>query len=183
MRANAIARPSVILALLAVAGSAAVATADVTVKGKDGSVQVELPDGWAKMETPPSATDAVQLMAINKRNDTGMLVGTEDRSDVTWTLDEYAKRALDRLKKAPRFTDVSQTDLRPLRVAGHPAVRCEFRCTVGGVRLAYLNTYVQTDKNFISVSAWSTQSKFDRLKPGLAKLADGVKETEPPAEK
>ena len=175
--------PRTCIVLLAVVGGTAIAAATVSLKGKDGTVTIDLPDGWTNAEPPASANASVQILALNKPAGTGVLVGAEDRADVTWSLKEYATRSIDRLKNSPKFTNTSQTDLEAIKVNGHDAVRCEFRCTVGGVKLAYLNTYVQTDKSFLSVSAWSVQSKFDRLKPTLATLATAVKETDPPADK
>ena len=171
--------PPVAAAVSVLLASGNVADGSVTLKGRDGTVEIVLPNGWQSIPVPAASTAAVQLMGLNKGADTGVLVGIEDRADVNWTLDQYAARAMERLRVSPRFTEQSQTAFTPVQVHDHDALRCEFRCTVDGVRLAYLQTYIQTDRSFLTVSTWAVQSRFDRLKAGLGRLAAGVRETPP----
>ena len=176
------------LTFAAVGLSAVAAHAEVTLTGKDdGVVEVTLPDGWEKLDMPASTGPNVQLMAVNKKQDTGMLVAVEDRADLTLTLAEYADRVVERVVertlKAKAFAGATKTDFQPVKVNDNDALRCEIRCTIKGVKLAYLVTIVQTEKNFQNVEGWATQSKFEKAKPARSKLADGAKELKPAGDK
>ncbi len=160
----------------AVGLSAAAARADVTVKGKDGGVELKLPDGWEESPLPDGASETIQAMALNKKQDTGVLVAVVDRSDLEAKLADYADKYVAGFAKAKTMTNVTKTALKAVKVDGKDAMQCELRCTSNGVKLAYLITVVQTDKSFECVMGWTTQSKFTKLKADLAKLPADVTE-------
>ena len=151
---------------------AAPAGQDVVLKDADSTVQITLPSGWAGGKAP----NTVKIMALNTKLDLGVMVTVESRVDSTMDLKDYAKTVGDQLIKSPAFSDTSKTDPKPVKVNGQDALQFEFRATRTKIKLAYLITVFQSDKNFLRVTGWSTESKFEKSKPALSAAADGVKE-------
>jgi hypothetical protein len=143
----------------------------VVVAGKNGNIEMHLPAGWAKSD--PGNSDA-QLLAVNDRTGCYVQVISEDRRDLTFTLKEYADKAADGMLH--RGTDGSKTSWKSVKINGNDAVQCDLHLTTEHVKLTYLVTIIQTPDNFHQVLAWTLASAFEKLKPELAPLANGLKE-------
>ena len=159
-----------------VSPSAAAVGPAVTIEGKDHSDRLTLPAGFAQADLPPDASPTIQMMATNATSGANVLLSTESRAGTTLTLAQYAQRMVDAMSKTTVNTDTSHTPFKPVKVAGHDALRCEFRSTTNGVRLEWLLTAIQTDKNFDEVNGWTARSKFAAMEKDLAKLSNGFEE-------
>jgi Ni,Fe-hydrogenase maturation factor len=77
---------------------------------------------------------------------------------------------------ANSYADSKPGEVTVIKVNDQDAAQFEFHGTAQGTRLGYVVTVVQSDKNFIRVTAWTTESKLKKMKPLMTKLAEGVKE-------
>jgi hypothetical protein len=145
------------------------------VKGKDRTVQMQLPAGWTSTRLTPDLPDTIQLMATDEKQENGVMVIVEDATDSTQTLADYTKNVSDIYKQ--KFTDVTCTVPKALKIKKADALRFEIKCTVNGIKLGYLITAFRLDNHFEQVDGWSGQSEFDHNKPILATLSAGLKTT------
>jgi hypothetical protein len=146
----------------------------VVVKGKDGSIQLTLPQNWKQEPLPANSGPYLQLYAQNFKLNCGVMVASQSREDIAQTLLENLDATLDNFtKEYPGFT---HTVPEPMKLGGHDALRCEAQMEAGGEKLCYIFTAVQTDTSYNQIYAFSTDVKFARLKPALIKLSSSLQE-------
>ena len=145
------------------------ASADTVVKGKDGPVQITVPDGWAEHELPDNGDFTVQLMAISEDGDLGAMVVYEAVKP-QGTLDDYAKKVVDQMEG--RLSDATHTDSTPVKVDGKNALQCEIRGKRSDFNLVYVVTVLKTDDSYDQIVTWAKASSFDNSKKVLAKITD-----------
>jgi hypothetical protein len=156
----------------------------VVLKGKDGTVQMTVPRQWKTEKAPPESDNSVQISAANAQDGDELLLLVQPRAktpgDKTpMDLKTYTNRTLEEFNHSPNITGISHTDPAAVQIDGHDAMQFEFHFTSDGVKTAYLIASIQTDKNFIRLQCWTTESRFQKLKTAFTDLASAIKEVKP----
>jgi hypothetical protein len=161
-------RIALVVALVVTAALARPADADTTIKSRDGTVELTVPNGWH--EGKPFGP-AIKIMATSARGSIVFVrvVSKEDFKD----LKAVADVALERLKK-------NMPDAEPktenVKINNMPAIRISMEGTqANGQRKGFLLTFFETDGRYVDVVTSANASVFKSEEQTLASLASQVK--------
>jgi hypothetical protein len=161
-------RIALVVAVVLTAAFAQSASADTTIKSKDGSVELTVPNGWR--EGKPFGP-AIKLVAMSARGGLVFvrLVSKEDFRD----LKSVVNASVERLKK--NMPD-AEPKLEDIKVNNKPAIRVSIEGTqANGQRRGFLLTFFESDANYVDVAAMAKASAFKREMPEFAAMASRVK--------
>ena len=77
--------------------------------------------------------------------------------DEGFTIGDFAELAADGVTAA--LVDSDRGDLEALEINGMPAYQCRIVGTAEGVRVVYLNSYIQGESDFYQVMTWTLPSR------------------------
>jgi hypothetical protein len=141
-------RPTVVLSDRTPTGTVIVAS--------DGQSQITVPDDWRQINT---LNDKAEIQAGNNSKNVYIIVLTENKEDFTG-FQKYSELAL----SSNFITGLESPDVKgPTNVTinGKSALQYEILAVVDGLKVAYLYTLVEGEKNYHQIIVWTVQSKFD----------------------
>jgi hypothetical protein len=139
----------------------------------DGKYQLTVPGDWrADAELHKEAI----IQASNRLSEMYVIVLSDSKEDFAddMTLLRFTNLTRDNMKGniiSPEITDPIATG-----IGGHPALEYELRGTVGGVKVAYINTTVETATHYHQVLTWTLPSRFDKNQATLREVTRSFKE-------
>lgn len=151
-----------------------------TTRAEGAIFTLDLPDNWSQQ--PLGSADAT-LQVGNLAREEYLLVIHEPISDFDegFTIMDFADLASGGVTSA--LSDSSRGELTPLEINGMPAIQCRIEGSADGVRIAYLNSYIQGENDFYQVMTWTLPSKEDVAFPifreTMATFQEGGAEAEP----
>jgi hypothetical protein len=146
----------------------------------DGRLAVTLPAGW-RVAHLPNAAGLVQARSIEK--DAFMEVNAVAKVDRTdHGLLRYAERCRAAADHTSRLTDRQTDDLRPVTLGGRPGYVCSVVGALNGQRRVFVKSYVETDRQYVEVTCWTTPSHADAADGDFHFLADHVVDAVPAAD-
>ncbi len=141
---------------------------NTTATTRDGRVQVTLPPGWAEA-TLPNATGLLQAKSVIK--DAYVDVFVTAKADVTEGLQAFADRNRAAMARASKVQGRQATPMEQVAVAGGTGYRYTVTGTFNGIRLVYVNTYVETARQIVHVECWTLPSHEDEARPDFEFIA------------
>jgi hypothetical protein len=165
-------------ALMLCAGFASRSRAAVTIKSLDETIQISLPDGWKEERVPPGTSEALEIVAMNQKLDSEVLVTVEEAGDTVLSLDDYMSQVLGNLTK--KFPDLTHSDPKTTRINGKDAIRCEYKATVEGRKAGCVLTVVKVGTEFQMVTGLTSAENFTRLRSALGAYAEKVSQVPVP---
>lgn len=141
----------------------------------DGTCEVRVPEDWSKADN----IDGAGTIKIEDSGEKAFLqVVSESKADFAddMTAEGYGRLLADYLETSPTFSDVVITPFTTLEVNSLPAVQFEVEATVSGVKVHYLNTYVEGNSHFFQIVSWTSQSRFEESKQSLLEAAASFRE-------
>jgi hypothetical protein len=147
------------------------ADSNVTVKSRDGQVQVVVPDGWlAEKSSNPGAA----IEARNDDSDAFVMVLTANRDDPYLALDDYSKTCRDEVLS--HLVKSKCSDPESIEVNGYKAIQYEIHGTspASKVQFGYFVTIVQMRRHYLEVVAWSVEKYFADNAPVLKPMVNNV---------
>jgi hypothetical protein len=160
----------VCLALL-IAPSLADDSDAVTIKSRDGDLQLSLPSGWDSI-TP----DKPQIAAVNPSKHEQVEVFTANHSDIHSTLRAYAQNECDGFARS--FTDSTISSPDEVQFGANNAVRYEIHGTLktSDSKTGLVLTVVDLDRHFASVLSYCPESSFSDNEADLQDVPRGLSE-------
>lgn len=138
-------------------------------KSKDGSYIFNIPRGWTQIPPPANFQNSPGVIhAKNPSMDLMVLISTAENSDIQ---DFHAYAEFKRSEQAKKLTNPKIFDIQQQKINGLEAFRYEVTGLVNGVNIHYLVTIMQSEKKIIMVNAWTVESKFNRNRNELERLA------------
>lgn len=134
------------------------------------NLAIALPDGWERKPlTEVMASDGGSVYALNPSVDAGVFVSAAKREGVT---DLMAYAASRRSNQEARLLNPQSTDIVRFDINGKLALRFEVSGFVkGGMKVTYLYTIIEGDKQLAVVNAWTGALKFAQYRQHLESLA------------
>ena len=148
--------------------------AAITIKSLDETIQISLPDGWKEEAVPPGTSEALEIIAFNERLNARLFVTVEEAGDTVISLDDYMGATLNQLKN--KYSDLTHTDPKSIRINGKDAIRCEYKATENGVKIGCVMTVLKVDTHFELVDGATAVESFPRLRSALGTYAEKVKD-------
>ena len=144
------------------------------VRSASGDSKMQAASGWAEM-TDLNAEADIQLG--NKLRDEYLIVISEPKEDFTddFELSEYAERVTSNMLGELRGG--TKTDAEELKIGSRDALQLEMHGTIQSVKVTYLLTIISGKKQFHQIIGWTTKSRYDRVRPKIAKATESFRET------
>ncbi len=171
MRRNSL-LPTALLTAGLVLLATAVSHATVTIKGKNETVQIKLPDGWKESGPPPNLPPSTELCAAQPRIGAFLIVNVDEATDDTPTLDDYLKASLKEMTKT--YGDLVATKPVTGKINKQETMRCEARYTFEGTKVGAVVSVVKVDTHYERVTILTGVDQFNRVKSALANLANDL---------
>ncbi|HEX8491406.1 MAG TPA: hypothetical protein VF658_01065 [Pyrinomonadaceae bacterium] len=139
----------------------------------DGRYQLTIPGDWR--EDSALLEEAI-LKASNRVSELYVVVLTESKEDFAddVTLEKYTTLTRDSMKANVVSPEV--TEPVPTNISGNPAMEYELRGTVDSMKVAYINTTVETPGHFHQIIAWTLRSRFDKNQAALREVTKTFRE-------
>jgi len=136
----------------------------------DGKSKLELPEGWNP------ATDLKKGAEFQARSDQGFFIGLVDSKEdlADPSLEHFTKGRVDHVLSS--IQNGQATELKKTTLNGRPAFTSVVKGIVGELRITYLLTCVETSDSLIQLMGWSTNSKFEKVKPEIEAIVQSFKE-------
>jgi hypothetical protein len=157
---------------------AACSNAAITLKSLDESLQISLPDGWRELPIPPGTSEALEIVAVNDRLGSEVLVTVEEAGDANIAIDDYMSLVLTNLTK--RYPDLTHAEPKTVRVNGKDGIRCEYKATEDGHKIGCVLTVVKVGTQFQMVTGLTAIENFMRLRSALGTYAEKVSQVPVP---
>jgi hypothetical protein len=142
------------------------------ITSRDGLRQISIPSSWKE---DPALHQEAELQASDRANEMYIIVLAESKEDFdAMDIDKYSEiirtNALQTITSAQVSTPATTT------INGYPARQCEIRGTVDNLKVAYIQSAVETPKHFYQILSWTLASRFDKNKSELEKVINSFKE-------
>jgi bifunctional DNA-binding transcriptional regulator/antitoxin component of YhaV-PrlF toxin-antitoxin module len=144
---------------------------------KDGKAQVTLPAGWREAQ---GLSEEADIQAMSSTGEMYVIVTSEAKEDFAddMTLDRVA--TLTRENVMMNLSSPEATSPTPLEIGGHQARQYELRGAVEGVNITYINTTVETPRNYYHIATWTLPSRFDKNRGTLQEVTRSFREVGAP---
>ncbi len=143
-----------------------------TINSKNGYFKITLPSGWIQKKPPQALQNVdVQVYAENPQKDLVLLITTENASDIQ-DLSGYGKLLQSKLSE--ELSESNSSGIHRINVNGHDAIRFDTSGIAQGVKVHYLMTVLQTEKELIKLNGWTVESKFHNSRRELEALTEEV---------
>jgi hypothetical protein len=144
-----------------------------TVIARDGLSQIRPATGWVEL---PELHDEATIEWGNKLLEEYLIVLTEPRAAFNRgiNLDEYANLNLTRMRTVVK--GVSVTGPKRITLGGDKAVQYEVTGSIDFVDIGYVVTYIEGDKAYHQLLAWTLLRSFSEKKPKLRKVTSTFRE-------
>jgi hypothetical protein len=131
--------------------------APVTLKSKDGQVQIVLPAGWVSQR---SSNPSASLEGRNDDSSAFAMVLVAHRDDPYATLDDYAGARRDEILS--HLANARFTGPTKLQVAGYKALQYELHGTspASKIDFGYVLTVVQMRRHYLEIVGWAVEKNF-----------------------
>lgn len=126
----------------------------------NSTIRVTLGPDWK--QTPPSESlgkqSSFRMRATNAKIDAGLLVVATDSADVG----DHVKWAQSHTARiAGAISNASSTEPREVKVGGRAVLQTEVAGTEkSGMRVRYLNSYMRGEREFVTVTLWTSESRY-----------------------
>lgn len=134
----------------------------------DKRISVRVPDSWRKQELVPGAA----IGAAQAGDETYVVVLVDSKADFDAKIGVSDYAAIVQQQLANNVKNGSLLEQRSLTVAGLPAERFVFQGSVEGVKIAYVVTLIESDKQYYRVLTWTSQSRLDKNKELLQNISE-----------
>ena len=106
------------------------------------------------------------------------MVISEPKSDFPedFELDEFADVASSGIIDS--VTEAEHSELEPLVVKGCEGFQHELNGTIDGIRISYLNSFLEGREHFHQILAWTLEERKERVLPVLKEASLSFRETE-----
>jgi hypothetical protein len=146
-------------------------SSNVTLKSKDGQVQLVMPDGWIMQ---PSSNPSAALEARNEDGNAFVMVLVVNRDDPYLPLADYAKERRDEVLS--HLVNSKFTGPEELQISGGKALQYELHGTSAGSKIdfAYFLTVAQMKHHYVEVVSWTAERHFSEFSGALKAAAKNV---------
>jgi hypothetical protein len=142
-------------------------------KSKDGTAKISVPAAW-KEETSLNAQAGIQM--ADRISEQYVMVITESKERLkNMSLDQHS--TLTRGAMLKKLSSGVESKKALSTVNGHPALQYTLSGTVSGIKVTYLHTTVETEKNFHQILCWTLQDYYSKYEPVFEKISSSLKET------
>lgn len=139
---------------------------------KDGKSEIRIPSEWARLN---SLNDEAVIEVGNERREEYLIVISESKEDFSgMALDKYADLCVGGMKERVKLSRVSEP--KKVTIEGKSGLQYEMEGTVDYVNIGYVVTFVDGDKNFHQIMAWTMKSQFNDKKQKLAEVTSTFRE-------
>ena len=136
-------------------------------RAKDGMSRVRVPMSWI------AVSDLNKIATIQARsgtNDRFLLVITEAKAALgKAALQGYAD--IIRKSMQSKLQDYQETGPKKVQIGGLPGLQYVIRCSVGGIRVVYLATFLESKTNYHQVLLWTVKTMWPSAKGVLHQIA------------
>lgn len=141
----------------------------IAATSNSAGVSLQLPAGWVAKEIPSNlAAQGVFILAANYNIDSGVVVSSIKKIDIV----DFKAFVLSREKsQADRLTDSISSEISYVDVNGRFAGRFTVTGVTNGIRITYLHTLIEGQRDIVDVNAWTSSSNFAAQQATLASLA------------
>ncbi|TKI58695.1 RDD family protein [Brevibacillus antibioticus] len=140
---------------------------------KDKKFQITASSDWRK---DSALHDEAGIEISNRISEKYVVVLSESKQDLdsSFTLQDYAQVIESNIQEAAENLSID----KPIRTVVDNQVAIQFiaKGDVGGIKLAYIVTLVETPTHFHQIMAWTKQSRFASLKQELQKVSGSFRE-------
>ena len=142
-------------------------------KSADGKYQLTIPGDWRE---DAALLDEAVLKASNRANELYVIVLSESKEDFAddVTLEKFTTLTRDAMKG--NVVSPELTEPQPTSINGNPAMQYELRGTVDSMKVAYINTTVETTEHYHQIIAWTLRSRYDKNQGALREVTQTFKE-------
>jgi len=132
-------------------------TNTITLKSKDGQVQLVMPDGWVSQQ---SSNSSAAIEAANEDGNAFVMVLVVGRDDPYLPLDDYAKQRRDEVLSHLVNSKYAGPD--EMRVNGAKALQYELHGTspVSKMDFGFFLTVAQMKRHYVEVISWTSERHF-----------------------
>ena len=134
---------------------------------------LSLHNGWAERPlTDKMSQRGFKLYAANTSLDIGINLSS---ADIRFVPDFKSTIRKIYESDVPAMTERSVSNLRSITISGLPALQWEYTGYVSGKKLTYINTYVQSKYEIVSISTWTLDANIARNRPEMIKAINSLK--------
>lgn len=139
----------------------------------DGKFQLTIPGDWRQDN---ALLDEAEIKASQRSGELYVIVLTESKEDFAEdvTLEKFTELTSEAMKA--NVVTPETTEPVPLSIHGNRAMQYELRGTVDSMKVAYINTTVETSAHYHQVIAWTLRSRFDKNQAALRAVVQTFKE-------
>lgn len=143
-------------------------------KSNDGRYEMTIPGGWKKAT---DLHDEADIQASRAFEELYVIVISESKKDFQngTTLEDYTQ--IVRSGMLERVESMTATDTASAIVGRNSAMRFEAHGVVSKIKIAYINTTVETRDAFHQIIAWTLDSRFETNRPKLLEVVNTFKES------
>ena len=132
----------------------------------DGESRLVVPKDWSELK---DLNEAAELQAGNRAKEQYVMVLSEKKADFTdMTLQKHHQLTREAMMK--KMANPVAAETVDLIVDGHPALQEEINGTQEGVNIVFLHTTIDGDKSFHQILAWTSKSRWPKLKETLEEV-------------
>lgn len=162
------------IALTARTGPGSTPTSPVRMASANNStITVLLGPGWKKTATTIDNKPSFRIHATNASVDAGLLILANSTADVE-NLGSFSEAHRARMVAA--LSNATASELTKLKIQGLDALQGEVAGSdKSGLKVRYLNTYVQGEKEVATISIWTTESAFSANRAEFESVLSGLR--------
>ncbi|AWB45751.1 hypothetical protein DCC85_17185 [Paenibacillus sp. CAA11] len=140
-----------------------------TLKNSDDSIEVKVPSNWS---TGLNLSPDADIQAAAPASEDYIVVLRESKTDFpdNVTLNDYYKVILDNMKGS--MTNPEQTEPKQVTINGLKGMQYELTGEVDKIKISYLITILESDKNFTQVLLWTRANMMDQKRPGYTDIVN-----------
>jgi hypothetical protein len=151
-----------------------------------GVSEIQVPENWQDIRGAQRNEDA-SLQLGNRFAETYAMIITEPKSDFdeastkfptaegSFSVKDYSELIVEHM--ITNSTGLVATNNSTVTVGNRPAIRVNLKGNVSGIPLAYVLTFVDGNKHFHQVHAWTLANRETTNMPTLLKVVDSFRET------
>ncbi|MBK6513313.1 MAG: hypothetical protein IPG04_04115 [Polyangiaceae bacterium] len=143
------------------------------VTASDGKTEIKVPPRWSTMT---QLNDEANLQVGNAASEEYLVVISESKQDFAPEVDlkKYSDGCLELMRG--RIKNVSVSSPKNVTIGGRPAVQYELTGSVDLINIGYLVTFVDGQKGYHQVIAWTMKSMLSDKKKKLADVTETFRE-------
>ena len=146
------------------------------VKTDDKLLQFELPARWRTLKELPENGSLRQGDLVKEQYMMVLSQAKEDLED-DYNLSLYSEGCLQNIKEVSK--SFNQKKSRSVEVDGCEMMEVEVDSVIDGVKIKYLNGYLETETHYHQVMLWTLPTRWEKSKPIFKSVLSSIKTLEP----